>query len=135
MWTASITSAQRVNADASVSVQYTDGTNVLSETYHVSDPNQLKQTVINKIAQLGAVDSFLASTTTGPVDTSVPVVIPTVPTQAQLNQQVFVADLATLKQMKTAIAQGLKTNTDADYVALVAKLKAEYLPSYLPLIS
>jgi len=135
MWTASITNISKDQGNAKVVVSFTNGTDIFTETYLVASPTQLKQNAISRINQLQAVDDYVATTVPGPIDTTVTQPVVTPPTQAQLDQQTFINDVNTYKQMKLAISYGLMTNTDPAFTALVSKIKAEFLPAYVPFIS
>jgi hypothetical protein len=135
-WTASINNISNNQGNAQVVVSYTNGINTLNETYLVASPTQLKQTAINRIAQLQAVDDFVSTTTPGPLDTSVPApVTPPPPTQAQIDQQTFIADITLYKQYKLAIGYGLMIAADPAVTTLVSKIKAEFIPAYAPLLN
>ena len=87
MWTANIISATNINGTLSVVVQYTNDTPTFTETYNITSappPNWLKNIIINRLADLGNMDSYVNSLVLGKADTT-PIPLPPPPTQAQID--------------------------------------------------
>jgi hypothetical protein len=95
-----------------------------------SDLQNLNNIIVARLNTLNTTVSLIPQVTTGPFTPTT-----TTKTQAQIDQETFLSDYRTLRSMKSLIDLGVKTTADADYVALVAKVTAELLPTYYPFFS
>jgi len=136
MWTANLDSITKTGGDASIKVTYTNGNSNVTETYTFATPTMLKATVANKINELNAVDNFISTTSTGPIDTTLPAPTPDpVPTQAELDRQQFLKDYQNWVKVKTTLIDtGILTGSEAAVVALKTKVQNTFKPAYLPYI-
>ena len=64
-WTVTITEPRRTGADVETTATYSDGAQTLTETYRFASLTQLKQTCINRIAQLTEAAASMASVRAG----------------------------------------------------------------------
>ena len=134
-WTASVVNVVKSasGGTAAVTINFTNGSETYEQTFNVSDPASLNQIVTDQLRQYGAIDSFTANPPTGPVAPVSPIT-PPAPSAADVARQTFLADLEMLRHMNNAVAFGLITQQFGPYQALVAKIKAEFIPDYLPLV-
>lgn len=134
-WTARLESAERIGLDAVVRVVYTDGVQTIAETLRSADGKQIKQTARNRLAQLAAADAYVAAAAPGVIDVSEPApVVPTPPTQAELDRAAWLLDYQRWLKVKTGIDAGIIDATAAAVVALKSKVIAGFKPAYVPFL-
>lgn len=130
-WTANIDTLAQDGINVKTQVTYSNTINQIIEEYSFSDPKILKQTILNKIDSLNQIDQYLDKNTVGPVSKDPDPPPPPPPDPLIVT---FLNDLTTLRKMITAINLNIKTNKDADYLALLTKIQTEFLISYLNLL-
>lgn len=132
-WTASILRKERAGNVVRVVMAYTDGTSTLEEPLLLNgmeQPGYLDAQVRLRLAQLTALDTAQAQLAAGPYT---PAAAPE-DSPAAVAQRAWIAGYRRYQRMRNAIALGLKTAADTDYLALGTKLKIDWKPEYLDLI-
>jgi len=130
-WTVTITEPRRTGADVETTATYSDGAQTLTETYRFASLTQLKQTCINRIAQLTEAAASMASVRAGVLDLAVSTPVEPGPTQAELDARAWLADFRRLEAVRRLAAAGIVAADDARIVALVNSLKAGFKVGYL----
>lgn len=129
-WTASLVSVQKVSTGemAEVVIDFTDGTQTNRLTFRISDPASLATIARNQLAQYEKIEAFVKAPPIGPIDTSVPVVVPPTPDPTVVKVQAFQAAYQTFKQQQTAIKLGLLDPLDPAVAKAQDDLKANFIP-------
>lgn len=125
MYTAKSIGKSITDGTLAVTVEFTDGTDILYETYQANsgvDPQWLENRVKNKLLSLNTLPAIADATVLGPITPS-----PTAPTAIDL----WLADLDRLKKMNYASTLGLIETTSKAYTDQVAKVKTGFKPSYI----
>lgn len=118
-WTASVTSKDFSNGFYSVTVQYTDGVNIVSETYRSQVPNLtwLQDQVRSRISQLSVAGGF--NITLGPIT------LPT-PPASDPNISLFGQRVKILEVAKLLIDMGVIVPTNPKVVTLANWVKNNF---------
>lgn len=136
-WTATATAPVMAGADVSVTVTYTNGTNrgarTFTETINASSPALIKQTVINRLAQLHAATDALTTLQAGPVDTTVtPPPDPPQPTQAELDRAAWLKNYYLWIKVKTTLIDtGILTGSETAIAALKTSVQTGFKAAYI----
>ena len=118
-WTAKVTKKEIVSGVVSVTLEFTDGQKVITETYRATAPNEdwIPQTAKSRIGQLATVYSY---------DVSIgDVVIPADKT-VDINVSLFAKRWRLMLEVKVAIDMGVVKADNAKVIALVEWLKANF---------
>lgn len=107
-------------------VEFTNGTDVFSDSFNVNKFVNLQTQVASKLAELNFVDTF---TIDAVIDSTVAVSTP--PTQAEIDKATWMQDWRILTAADNLITHGVITNTLPAYVAHKAKVVANFKPAYL----
>lgn len=94
---------------------------------HVSQPDSIPAIIKQHLAHYSEIDKFDAATVGSTIDIKPPV--PPEPTQEELDQQKFLADLAKYRATLGAVKLGILAQEEAD--SLKDALKAAFKPEYL----
>lgn len=125
MYTAKSVGKSIANGTLSVTVEYTDGKDTLSETYQANsgiDPQWLENRVRNKLLSLNTLSDLADATVLGSI---------TPRTATPTATDLWLADLDRLKKMTYASTLGLIDTTAKAYTDQVAKVKSGFKPSYI----
>ncbi len=133
MLTASIQSVRGVNSQVLAVVLFHDdakGSEDFSVEYVVTSLEQLKNVVKNRIDQVSVNTKLveeLSKLIDQPLDTDV---TPIIPTPDQIAEAKYFADLAVLNKMIEGIKNGIRKESDPDYLAQLDLVKSEFKPEY-----
>ncbi len=133
MWTGKTIDKKFVRGDTQIIVEYTNGVDTFQETVAVASISNLNQTLVNRINGLNSGEQAITDLVLGTVDiTPTPVVTPTPPTQAQIDQQQWLKDYQLwIKVKSTLVDTGIVPITQTQVAALktkvISNLKAEYI--------
>lgn len=131
MWTATKTSSKGLsNGQAYQEVVYTNGVDSVVEVYRtpVIAPDWPDSIARARLDQLNALDVSVLKV--GALDPK-PVVVVTLPTQAEIDRLDFLAKLRVWQKLKKEVDSGFsKTTTQADVDSAYAAVKSAYLPEY-----
>lgn len=129
MITINITSKSFTKGTLLVSVTYGGDVESFTETYQVGSAKELENRIRVKVDQLTGTMAFANTLTVGNYT------LPTgEATQAGLEEQQFLQDLARWRSVKNAIDLGILTGNETQVVALLNKVKSEFKPAYLNII-
>jgi len=135
-WTAQLVTKSVENGKGFVTVKFigTSPPESFTETYSVEPSLEwLKAWVKSRCDLMDAKYAFIAglALNVGSTFDTTPAV-----DQVAIDKAAFVADLDQLKAFRVAVQAGLKTASDSDVVALIAKVKATYAlhPEYASLL-
>lgn len=136
MFTAKINRKDYVNGVVRVFVDFTNGTDVYTESCIPQDENGLKFWVKSRLDAFntGSVieTKYTDGATIDPVD---PVVPPPTPTQAEIDRDQWLADYKKwLKVKTTLIDTGVLTGSEAPVIALKTKVQTNFKAAYLEYI-
>lgn len=133
MYTATIKKKTIDNGVLRVEVEFSDGVDSVIESCIPQDLTGLKFWVKSRLATFnGAKDIDTTLSVNDPVDVSDPVVTPYVPTQAELDEQEWIADYRKWVKVKTTLIDtGVLTGNEAPVLALQNKVKTNFKASYL----
>lgn len=107
-------------------VEFTNGTDVWSESFNVNRYTELQPRVANRLAELNYVDTF---TIDGVIDSTVPAIIQ--PTQAEIDRSTWLRDFDILKKANDLITNGVIVNTAPAYVAHKNKVATNFNVEYI----
>lgn len=138
MWSATIVGKDDNGTTLTVGVSFTDGTQTRIEPFDVTGAtyDSLISRIQSRIAVLNANDLILvqvADVEKTPIPVAAPAT-PPAPKQDEIDRATFITDNNALKAMQKAIEQGLKKDSDQDYLDLQVKVKTEFKPEYSPLL-
>lgn len=135
-WSYNITDVERASYGVQIIVDYTDGTNVITNT-HVLDPSVIEIFLSAEIARLQRIDDFIANPTPNKTSTNTILQPPDpslYPSPQDIARNDFINDYNTLRYYQRAVDQGLIDVTNQDYIDLQEKVKKNFLLSYIKLI-
>lgn len=133
MWTPQIESVEKTNDKVRTIVSFTS--DIKDEQsfrveYFLTDLNQLKRAVQSKIDSVTKDFTFadeLAKVIGKPFDTTI---ITTPPNPDELARIKYFKDLGVLNLMIEGIKNGIRKDTDPDYLAQLDLVKSEFKPEY-----
>lgn len=133
MFTAKINRKDYINGVMRVFVDFTNGTDTYTENCIPQDEAGLKYWVKSRLATFNAGEVIETSYTDGAtVDVSEPVVPPYVPTQAELDEQEWLADYTKWVKIKTTLIDtGILTGQETQLVNLKTKVQTNFKPVFL----
>lgn len=116
IWTAKINSTRKNEVgDVEVSMTYENGVDSpINEIIRTSTPAMINQMIKNRVAQLQAVEDYVADAQVGVVDTTPVVVASNVPTQEDLDKQAYLDKRNALLSLKQDVDLGITEQTDFD---------------------
>jgi hypothetical protein len=85
------------------------------------------QAEIDRVTKEFAFADALAATIGKPFDTKI---VPVPPTPAEVARQKYFKDLGVLNAMIEGIKDGIRKDTDPDYLNQLSLVKSEFLPEY-----
>lgn len=136
MYNATISGVTTVSGMLTVSVNFTDpdGKQFVEtfQTNQAQPSNWIQTMVTNRLANLNALPTIASEIVVG-TTINTTLVANSITTLVPGSKASFAADLKTLNQMIAAQMQGIMSRTDPTFVALQAKLVAEFQPSYVDL--
>lgn len=133
MWTPVIEASDKVNGQVRTLVRYESDVpeeEVFRKESFATSEDQLKREVQAEIDRVTAAFAFsdaLQKAIGKPFDTAIVV---TPPTPAELARQKYFKDLFLLNTMIEGVKDGIRKETDQDYVDQLALVKSEFLPEY-----
>lgn len=133
MYTAKVTRKDYINGAIRVFVEFTNGTDTITENCIPQNEDGLRFWIKSRLETFNAAAVIDSTYTDGAtVDVSDPVVPPVVPTQAELDEQAWVADYTKWVKIKTTmIDTGILTGSETPLVNLLNKVKTNFKPAYL----
>lgn len=112
-------------------ITYTDGTSKSQQNLYVDssfDGAALKNTVINRLVQLGSLDTLKKTLILGPIDTTV-----TPPSQSELDKATFFSNYQKLASIKGAVQLGVVDGAAKDVTDLTTLVQSQYKKEYFGL--
>lgn len=109
-------------------ITYTDGVSKSQQNFFVDssfDVAALKTVAINRLGQLGSLDTLKKTLVLGPVDTT-----PIVPTQAELDKQTYFSNLGKLNSLDGLVKLGVLSSSAQEVIDLKALVMSEYKKGY-----
>lgn len=130
MWTATVKNKEFVGGAIRVTVDFSNGTDIVTESCIPQDKDGFTHWVKSRLATFNGgveLDSELA------VDAPVEFVEPTpvVPTAEELARQAWFTNYHRLQQVQKLIDLTVLTGSEAPVVALRTKVKNDFLPAYI----
>ena len=106
-------------------VEFTDGTDVFTESFNVNKYVDLQSRVAYRLAELNFVDTFTIDSV---IDPTIPVLTQT---QAETDRNEWLRDWAILQKANLLISHGVIVNTLPAYVAHKAKVSTNFKVGYI----
>ena len=131
MFSPVIKSVSKVNGRPRLIVHFIDGNQTVEQEFILSSVQDLKTLFSAKAKELDALGAFADSIPLGDFDITPEV---KVVSQDDVARNAFVENVALLRSYKSAIALGIKKDTDEDYLDLVGLLQDDYKEEYANLI-
>lgn len=130
MWTATVKSKQFINGAISVTVDFSNGTETVTESCIPQDKDGFTHWVKSRLATFNggeAINSEFAVNT--PVEFVEPT--PVVPTAEEAARQTWFEDYYKLQQVQKLIDLSVLTGSETPVVNLRNKVKNNFLPAYI----
>lgn len=131
-WTVKLIKKNLINGTLTVVVEYSDGKEVITETYTSTDPNfDIKKKLIKRIDELTKIDTTFKALKTGDIDTTVVIPEPEVPvkplppTAEEIAMNEYQSKKMELVSLKADLDLGLITQEDYDKLLNETKLLLE----------
>lgn len=132
MWTSKIESVTIIGDQIRTVVSFLSdikGEDNFNKEFNTTNLDQLKRLVQQKIDEITADIKFageLSKLIGQPFDTTIIIV----PDPAAIAREKYFQDLAVLNKMIQGIKDGVRKDTDKDYLDQLALVKSEFLPEY-----
>jgi len=133
MFTAEILDKAFVNGVIEAQIKFTDGTDVVTDTFKVPTIANLKEVVSRRLVAMDAAKADEGKLATGSFDATV---TPVSPTAKEVAEKEWLANYYKWLRVKTTLIDtGILDGTETKVVALQNKVKTDFLPAYLDSIS
>lgn len=107
-------------------VEFTNGTDIFTESFNVNKYTELQPRVANRLAELNYVDTFIIDDV---IDSTAPKVVQ--PTQAEIDRSAWLRDWEILKKANELIAAGVIADTLPAYVTHKTKVQTNFKVGYI----
>ena len=133
-WTPTLKAAEKQNGKIHVVIRYTDGVSDFNEDFYLVNPQTLNDVVANRITQLTALDTFLATLVVGSGISTTPTP-PVVLLQPEIDRNAWLVNYRKLvKAKQTLVDTGIITTANPTYSALLSTVQGGLIASYLDYI-
>lgn len=126
MYTATLKNRLIENGKIRWVVEFTNGSDVFTESFNVNKYNDLQPIVARRLAELNYVDTF---TIDDVIDSTIQVATP--PTQAELERNQWLQDWKKLEVANKLVQAGVIADTLPAYVTFKNKVAADFKVGYI----
>jgi type IV secretory pathway VirD2 relaxase len=130
MWTATVKNKEYVNGAIKVTVDYTDGTNTVTESCIPQDKDGFRHWVKSRLATFNGGEEIDTEFAVNDVVTIEEQVV-NEPTAEEMAQQAWFSDYFKLQQVQKLIELNVLTGNETPVTNLRNKVKNNFLPAYI----